>query len=96
MVVPTATVIGLFVGLVPINARVLSGLANSRVVGNSEANLGIAAGYWTTRLAPIEPTPLRLAYIQLQNKIVRHQVPSSLLGVWFHIVMLPCNNGSLE
>jgi len=75
------------------------------VVGNSEANLGIAAGYWTTRLAPIEPTPLRLAYIQLQNKIVRynaatvicsHQVPSSLLGVWFHIVMLPCNNGSLE
>jgi hypothetical protein len=33
-------VIGLLVGLVPINARVLSGLANFRVVGKPELILG--------------------------------------------------------
>lgn len=56
-----------------------------------------------SRLARIEATLFQLADIQLPSKIMRYnaatvicsyQVPSSVLGDWLHIVMLPCNNGS--
>jgi hypothetical protein len=43
MVVPTATVIASSAALVPTNAHVLTGLANFRVVGDSETIVGLQA-----------------------------------------------------